>query len=97
MRREGRAEESQWCRGSTRVSGTLDPGSTPGWDAFLSNFVPLLFIQEAIGSFLVFIHIAYIFCIYDNKREWPNTSIEDGIGRMPLAQNNQYWLFIKIE
>lgn len=35
MRRRGaKIGESQWCRGSTRVSGTLDPGSTPGWDDF---------------------------------------------------------------
>lgn len=40
------AVKSQWCRGSTRVSGTLDPGSTPGWDVFIN-------ITHSLLNFLI--------------------------------------------
>ena len=35
MKKKAGVGISQWCRGSTRVSGTLNPGSTPGWDVFI--------------------------------------------------------------
>ena len=28
-------DKSQWCKGRIRVSGTLGPGSSPGWDVFV--------------------------------------------------------------
>lgn len=61
MRRRGaKIGESQWCRGSTRVSGTLDPGSTPGWDDFYTNS-HLGFHREEKETIVVFVPTARFF------------------------------------
>ena len=69
------AMQSQWCRGSTRVSGTLDPGSTPGWDVFNSSFLT----RNARYHQLTLFPFPAIFVL-----SWEDFSWED-LSRLPLV------------